>query len=630
MFCRSLTKYTRRKTRTVYVGEIPMGSDYPIRLQSMTTTNTLDVSNTVVQCIKIADAGADFVRITAQGIREAEALKDIKQALIKNGYNIPVIADIHFNPAAALIAAKYVDKVRINPGNFVDKVGDTDEPILLRKKLVELLNVCREHNTALRIGVNHGSLSARMLSKFGDTPKGMVESAMEFLQICKSENFGNVVVSMKSSNTRVMVYATRLLVDRMQDEDMDYPLHLGVTEAGEGEDGRIKSAVGIGTLLSDGLGDTIRVSLTEDPEKEIPVAKKLIDALQKRIEHAAILEVNESCLSAYEYRKRQSVEAESAPVGGNNPTAVAADLSNVSPIEEKDIKALGFKFDGYEWSAENGAPDVVYTGLSLIDVPTKGLSIIDGEQENVFTCNIEYLTRGFVEYIKENPSVLLILETDNANSVAEQRAFFLKLVEHGIMNPIIVRCTYDELDYEALQLRSAMDFGALLIDGFADGIMLSLAQKSNIVEVAEMTKFLDEDDKVRLVEQKTTFSRNVTSKDLVNTCFGILQAARVRFSKTEYIACPGCGRTLYNLQDTLQRVKVATSHLKGLKIGVMGCIVNGPGEMADADYGYVGAGPGKISLYKGKECVIKNISEDRAVDELIGLIKSNGDWIEKS
>jgi (E)-4-hydroxy-3-methylbut-2-enyl-diphosphate synthase len=594
----------------------------------MTTTNTLDISNTVAQCIKIADAGADFVRITAQGVREAEALKDIKQALIQSGYDIPVIADIHFNPAVALIAARHVDKVRINPGNFVDRVGDIDEPVLLQEKLVELLNVCREHNTALRIGVNHGSLSARMFSKYGDTPKGMVESAMEFLQICKSENFADVVVSMKSSNTRVMVYATRLLAKRMRDEGIDYPLHLGVTEAGEGEDGRIKSAVGIGTLLSDGLGDTIRVSLTEEPEREIPVARKLVNVFQKRTEHAAILEVDKGCLSAYGYTKRQSMEAESVPIGGNNPTAVVADLSNVSPIEEKDIKALGFKFDGHEWSSEDGTPDVIYTGLSLINVPTRGLNIIDGEQENVFTCNVEYLTKGFIEYIKENPAVLLILETDNANGVAEQRAFFLKLVELGVMNPVIVRRTYDEPDYEALQLQSAMDFGALLIDGFADGIMLSLAQKSNIVEVVEMAKSLGEDDKVRLVEQKTTFSRNVTSKDLAGTCFGILQAARVRFSKTEYIACPGCGRTLYNLQDTLRRVKLATGHLRGLKIGVMGCIVNGPGEMADADYGYVGAGTGKISLYKGKECVVRNISENKAVDELIGLIRSNGDWID--
>ncbi len=636
-------------TSQVFIGGIPMGGSNPIRLQSMTTTSTLDVEATVAQCIAIAKAGADYVRITAPGVREAEALQQIKSELKKRGYNIPLIADIHFNPAAAEVAACYVEKVRINPGNFVDKVGSADEPTALREKFVNLLDICKEHKTALRIGVNHGSLSARMLDKYGDTPRGMVESALEFLRICRDENFTNVVVSMKSSNTRVMVYATRMLAQRMTDEGMSYPLHLGVTEAGEGEDGRIKSAVGIGTLLGEGIGNTIRVSLTEEPQNEIPVAKKLASYFEKGQSRPT------ACHPAldhnfFDYRKRGTAPASAVSIGGNNPVAVVADLSHLSPIHEKDIENLGFAFDGSEWKSNGQTPDVLYVGLSEVDdFSVRGLKIIDDEQEDVLHCTLSYLNSEFIAFLKENPSMLLLLDAEGESGIEEQLEFFLALEKEDVKNPVVVHRTYSETDYEGLQLKSAADFGALLIDGFGDGVMLTVDRDVKIQEVVKSVRVNDEDaslrggttkqslegianqvrndsNTIRVVEQTATFTRNATPADLCHTSFGILQAARVRFSKTEYIACPGCGRTLFELQRTLQEVKLRTSHLKGLKIAVMGCIVNGPGEMADADYGYVGAGPSRVSLYKGKECVEKNIDQERAVDALIDLIKRNGDW----
>ncbi|MDR1226773.1 MAG: (E)-4-hydroxy-3-methylbut-2-enyl-diphosphate synthase [Prevotellaceae bacterium] len=642
MFCKNLYKYECRKSSEVKVGDVPMGESHPIRLQSMVTANTLDVAAVVKQCIQIAKAGADYVRITAPGVREAEALRQIKAELVKQGCDVPLIADIHFNPAAAKVAACYVEKVRINPGNFVDKVGKTDEPAELRSKFVDLLNVCKQHKTALRIGVNHGSLSARMLDKYGDTPLGMVESAMEFLRICEEEKFTDVVVSMKSSNTRVMVYATRLLVKKMNAEGMNFPLHLGVTEAGEGEDGRIKSAVGIGTLLADGLGDTIRVSLTEDPHLEIPVAKKLVDYFEKkcdcRVERSEkshemlhFIQHDKKSTSLHHnffgYKKRVSFLATAAAVGEQNPVSVWADLSRLSAIKNEDVEQLGFTFDGRRWVAGDKSPDVLYTGLVDIDLDTtNGLCIVDYEQEDVFRCKLSYLNKDLISYLKQNPSTLLLLEVSTGNAFAEQRAFFLQLEIHGVTNPVVICRTYNEPDYEALQLQSAADFGGLLIDGFADGVMLSLEGDTKIVEVHDTFKANEDKESRSMVVQKATFTRNATPADLVNTCFGILQASRVRFSKTEFISCPGCGRTLFNLQDTLQKVKAKTSHLKGLKIAVMGCIVNGPGEMADADYGYVGAGASKVSLYKGKECVARDIPERNAVEELIALIKKNGDW----
>jgi (E)-4-hydroxy-3-methylbut-2-enyl-diphosphate synthase len=589
----------------------------------MTTTDTLDVPATVAQCIAIAKAGADYVRITAQGVREAEALGQVKAALKKQGYNIPLIADIHFNPAAAEAAAQYVEKVRINPGNFVDRANGASEPAMLREKFVRLLNICRERHTALRIGVNHGSLSARMMSSYGDTPQGMVESAMEFLHICRDENFSSVVVSMKSSNTRVMVYATRLLAQRMAEEGMRYPLHMGVTEAGEGEDGRIKSAVGIGALLADGLGSTIRVSLTEEPQREIPVAKKLARyfAAKKRdflpYEHAEH--------NFFGYNKRATTPASAAPVGGNHPVAVAADLSPLTLITQKDIEQLGFTFDGQAWSSSGSTPDLIYTGTSETDgFPLHGLHLLSEESEALLGCKPTLPSADFIAFLQGHPHLLLMLALEGgARALEEQRRFFIRLKQHGVTNPVLLHRTCSEPDYEALQLQAAADFGALLIDGFGDGVMLSLLQPSDIKEAMASVRAEQHGAKLHIGEQRTNFTRRARPADLVNTGLCILQAARVRFSKTEYIACPGCGRTLFELQKTLQEVKRRTSHLKGLKIAVMGCIVNGPGEMADADYGYVGAGNGRVSLYRGKVRVKANIEQEHAVDELLLLVNED-------
>ncbi|MDR1021783.1 MAG: (E)-4-hydroxy-3-methylbut-2-enyl-diphosphate synthase [Prevotellaceae bacterium] len=614
------------KSTEVHIGNMPLGGAHPVRLQSMTTTNTLDVPATVAQCIAIAKAGADYVRITAQGVREAEALQQIKAALKKQGHNIPLIADIHFNPAAAEVAARYVEKVRINPGNFVDRASGADEPALLREKFVRLLNICKEHGTALRIGVNHGSLSVRMMDRYGDTPQGMVESAMEFLHICRDENFANVVVSMKSSNTRVMVYATRLLAQRMAKEGMSCPLHLGVTEAGEGEDGRIKSATGIGALLADGLGSTIRVSLTEEPQREIPVARKLARYFSAKAKSSSLYEDLEH--DFFSYAKRISTPASVASIGGHNPVAVAADLSRLPLIRRKDVELLGFTFDGQAWKGSDSTPDMIYVGMSEVDsFPLQNLHILSDESEDLLHCKPSYSGAGLFAFLKSKPHTLLMLALKSgAKALSEQRNFFLQLKKNGITNPVLLHRAYSEADYEYLQLQAAADFGSLLIDGFGDGIMLSLSQPSNIRETTTSVKTEQSDTALKAAEQKATFTRCARAMDLVGTGFSILQAARVRFSKTEYISCPGCGRTLFELQKTLQEVKARTAHLKGLKIAIMGCIVNGPGEMADADYGYVGAGPGRVSLYKGKVRMEAGVEQERAVDRLIMLIKENGDW----
>jgi (E)-4-hydroxy-3-methylbut-2-enyl-diphosphate synthase len=593
----------------------------------MTTTNTLDVPATVSQCIAIAKAGADYVRITAQGAREAEALRQVKSDLKKRGYSIPLVADVHFNPAAAEVAARYVEKVRINPGNFADRAGGAGEPALLREKFVRLLSACKEHGAALRVGVNHGSLSARMMGRYGDTPQGMVESAMEFLRICRDENFANVVASMKSSNTRVMVYATRLLAQRMAEEGMSYPLHLGVTEAGEGEDGRIKSAVGIGALLADGLGSTIRVSLTEEPQREIPVAKKLARYFSASANRPALPE--SPVHDFFGYAKRTSMPASIAPVGGQNPVAVAADLSQQKQITRRDVEMLGFTFDGQAWQGSDATPDVIYTGMSETDgFPQRGLRLLSDESESLLRCNPSFASDDFTAFLKSNPRALLMLTLENgARALGEQRSFFLRLKKNGVANPVLLHRTYSEADYESLQLQAAADFGALLIDGFGDGVMLSLSQPSTIREaVASAAGVEQRGAQPKLAGQKAAFTRSAGAADLVNTGFRILQAARVRFSATEYVACPGCGRTLFDLQKTLQAVKARTSHLKGLKIAVMGCIVNGPGEMADADYGYVGAGPGRVSLYKGRVRMETGVEQQHAVDRLTMLIKQSGDW----
>jgi (E)-4-hydroxy-3-methylbut-2-enyl-diphosphate synthase len=570
----------------VKAGQVGIGGNNPVRIQTMVTTPTSDIEATVRACMKVADAGAELVRITAPTVKDAEALGVIRQELRKRGYRIPLIADIHFNPEVAEIAARNVEKIRINPGNFTDKQAilqagipdfeqDWDKDLAkLRTRFVSLLNICKEYGTALRIGSNHGSLSGRIMSKYGDTPAGMVESAMEFLRICKDESFGNVVVSMKASNTRVMVDAYRLLVAAMNAEDMHYPLHLGVTEAGDGEDGRIKSAVGIGSLLADGLGDTIRVSLTEAPENEIPVARELV-------RHFASLHIRQA-------KKDGVFDYPDIKLSGKE-IVVISDLSKLNPVYESDIESLGF---GLQSGAlrKNPVPDYIYTGSSALMFDSETSKIIDYDNDNFMFCDCSMFNKSFLTWLKDNPDKTLVVSFDNAGSIAEQRAVFCNFIENNIVNKVIIARTYKEKNFEKLQIMAACDFGALLIDGFGDGVMLSAEQ-------------------------------SVSPKLVSDLCFRILQASRVRYTRTEYIACPGCGRTLFDLQETLKKVKKATSEFNNLKIGVMGCIVNGPGEMADADYGYVGAGPGKVSLYKGKEAVKKNIPQEEAIEELIKLIK---------
>lgn len=556
--------YRRRHSSTVQIGNVPLGGDNPIRIQSMTSTSTLDTDASVAQCRRIFDAGADYVRLTAQGVREAHNIGEIRAALHAAGYTKPLVADIHFNPKAAFEAAATTDKVRINPGNFVDaartfkKLEYTDEEYAaelekIRRAVVPFLAICREHHTAVRLGVNHGSLSDRIMSRYGDTPAGMVESAMEYLRIFREENFNDVAISIKASNTVIMVETVRRLVEEMDREDMHYPLHLGVTEAGDGEDGRIKSAVGIGTLLAEGIGDTVRVSLSEEPELEIPVARKLVDYITAREGHAPI----SGCFAKAYNRiapERRPTNAVGS-IGGQNVPVVATALSPA------DVAAIATKPDFF-----------------LSDVNWKAVDASDK-------------SKGF-----SNDDVLL-LTSHHANPVGEIEAFIHRLWDNGCKAPVVVRMSYDGANEEDVQVKAGADFGALLLNGLIDGIVLDAPNLPN-------------------------------NADAVAYSFGILQAARRRTTKTEYISCPSCGRTLYDLQHAVKEIKAATSHLKGLKIGIMGCIVNGPGEMADADYGYVGAAVGKVSLYKGKECVERNVPQDVALTHLIDLIKANGDWTE--
>lgn len=556
--------YRRRHSSTVQIGNVPLGGDNPIRIQSMTSTSTLDTDASVAQCRRIFDAGADYVRLTAQGVREAHNIGEIRAALHAAGYTKPLVADIHFNPKAAFEAAATTDKVRINPGNFVDaartfkKLEYTDEEYAaelekIRRAVVPFLAICREHHTAVRLGVNHGSLSDRIMSRYGDTPAGMVESAMEYLRIFREENFNDVAISIKASNTVIMVETVRRLVEEMDREDMHYPLHLGVTEAGDGEDGRIKSAVGIGTLLAEGIGDTVRVSLSEEPELEIPVARKLVDYITAREGHAPI----SGCFAKAYNRiapERRPTNA-GGSIGGQNVPVVATALSPA------DVAAIATKPDFF-----------------LSDVNWKEVDASDKSE-------------GFSD------DDVLLLTSHHANPVGEIEAFIHRLWDNGCKAPVVVRMSYDDANEEDVQVKAGADFGALLLNGLVDGIVLDAPNLPN-------------------------------NADAVAYSFGILQAARRRTTKTEYISCPSCGRTLYDLQHAVKEIKAATSHLKGLKIGIMGCIVNGPGEMADADYGYVGAAVGKVSLYKGKECVERNVPQDVALTHLIDLIKANGDWTE--
>ena len=587
-------KYSRRPASEVKVGMVKLGSDYPVRVQSMANTDTNDIENSVAQCIRIVEAGADIVRFTTQGIREAESVKLIHNAIREKGYNTPLVADIHFNANAADVAARNVEKVRINPGNYIGsiKIGDnsdyTDAEFAteyekIRARFIPFLNICKENNTAIRIGVNHGSLSERMMNRYGDTPRGMVESCMEFLNICREEDFHDVVISMKTSNTVMMVQTVRLLVDEMEKADLHYPLHLGVTEAGDGEDGRIKSAIGIGGLLLDGIGDTIRVSLSEEPEAEIPVARLLVSYIGERAEAAAIQAVESTQYSRYEYIRRTTHAV--GNIGGENVPVVFADkdggFSTIPDYLLVDNHVLSTNGDTYPVFEA----DYIQTLLS--------------DNSAIKFLKLEYadLTPELIGILNESTDIVVLLTTSHPNGVGEQRAFFHTLLNEGCTVPVVLCRSYAETDLQHLQIKAATDLGVLFIDGFGDGIFLE--NKGNIGVEA-----------------------------VCSVAFGILQGSRVRITKTEYVSCPSCGRTMFNLQTVIARIKARTSHLKGLKIGIMGCIVNGPGEMADADYGYVGAGRGKVSLYKKKECVERNIPEDDAVDKLIELIKVNGDWYE--
>lgn len=640
-YCNSLTQYSRFLTREVKIGDLLMGAHHPIRIQSMTTTDTMNTIATVEQSIRMIDAGCELVRVTAPSINEAKNLENIKKQLLKRGYKTPICADIHFTPNAAEYAARIVEKVRVNPGNYADKkkfevidYSDTayrEELERIRERFTPLVKICKEYGTAMRIGTNHGSLSDRILSRFGDTPLGMVESAFEFLTICEENNFYNIVISMKASNTQVMVQAYRLLVAKMIETNRNYPLHLGVTEAGDGEDGRIKSAVGIGTLLEDGLGDTVRVSLTEDPEFEIPVAKNLIDRYCLRINHTPIPEIPDNKIqlpyNPFEYKRRNSIEIMN--IGNNHVPRVVADYSEKKEIQPAGLFAAGYSYSVQfdKWSLSDQAADFIYCGDTEINFELPGtLGIIysaatwkknkEKKQtyplfniEEYFSSNekstslnfvlvtINSLTQKFINQIKNEKSLVLVIETTNSHAMPELRRMMLELEFNGCQTPVIIKRYYAQLSDSCFQLYSATDFGGLLIDGLGDGIW---------------------------IQQKDCVSPMKAN----STAFGILQATRTRISKTEYISCPSCGRTLFDLQETTQKIRSKTSHLKGVKIGIMGCIVNGPGEMADADYGYVGTGAGKISLYKGKEVVKKNITSETAVDELIALIKEHGDWVD--
>jgi (E)-4-hydroxy-3-methylbut-2-enyl-diphosphate synthase len=630
--------YKRLKTHEVQIGDLLMGAQHPIRVQSMTTTDTMDTNATVTQSIRMIEAGCELVRITAPSINEARNLEQIKSKLRSKGYNTPLCADIHFTPNAAEYAARIVEKVRVNPGNYADKkkfeqIEYTDitynaELERIYDRFLPLVKICKTYGTAMRIGTNHGSLSDRILSRYGDTPKGMVESALEFIRICESEQYYNLVISMKASNTQVMVQAYRMLVAEMRKTERSYPLHLGVTEAGDGEDGRIKSAVGIGTLLEDGIGDTVRVSLTEDPEFEIPVARALINRYATKRSSAVNIAYNKDLnYNPFAYERQQSCKIQH--IGLNQPPIVISELS-----ENKEIKPANFYAAGYsysiqsdKWHIADQAADFIYIGNAdfSFEIPgTLGIiqnlsqwiknshrerfyplfslkqfleyKAIDAIQIGFVVCKSFEDWMEFLKLKKYHKSIVAVLESSEMASVYFWRQMLFEMEKNTEMPNVIFKKAYVESNPELLSINAAVDLGALLIDGFGDGIWISAS--------------------------------NISLADRCSISFGILQATRTRISKTEYISCPSCGRTLFDLQETTQKIRARTHHLKGIKIGIMGCIVNGPGEMADADYGYVGTGTDKISLYKGQELVKKNIQAQTAVDALIELIQQHGDWVE--
>ena len=666
-YCESLTEYKRLPTREVKIGDLLLGNFHPIRVQTMTTTDTMDTMATVEQSIRCIEAGSELVRITAPSKKEAENLLNIKNELRKRGYNTPLVADIHFTPNAAEIAARIVEKVRVNPGNYVDKkkfelieysdAEYAEEIDRIRERFTPLVTICRQYGTAMRIGTNHGSLSDRIMSRYGDTPMGMVESAMEFLRIARNESYHNIVLSMKSSNPLVMVEAYRLLIKVMMDEFGEaYPLHLGVTEAGDGEDGRIKSAIGIGSLLEDGIGDTIRVSLTEDPEFEIPVCKDLV----KRYNQSTIKKEpseNEARVpwSPFEYKRREARLVDN--IGGKHVPVVIADLSRIDKITPTHLQSIGYTYDKAtdKWTISDGAADYVFTGHQLIDFALPGtLKVIvypdawetflkskagKGEQKyfpifqdtgfveaNAISDKLNFVMMdcfsnstgvydfSILEKIAIDQTVVICLSSTNQNAMQSVRRMFMELENRKINNPVILITDSGWQTPDEHLIHFATETGALLLDGFGDGICLgynSKAQMENL-QVTGRTYLAVKD-----IYQFTN-----------NTAFSILQATRTRISKTEYISCPSCGRTLFDLQETTAKIRSRTNHLKGVKIAIMGCIVNGPGEMADADFGYVGSGPGKITLYRGKEVIKRNVNSEVAVDELINLLKENEAWIE--
>lgn len=630
-YCNDYLNRSRFATREVKIGNVGFGGSNPVRIQSMTTTDTMDTEASVEQSIRMIDAGCELVRLTAPSKKDAENLLNIKSALVERGYETPLVADIHFTPNAAEIAAKIVEKVRVNPGNYADKkrfeeIDYTNESYQaeldrIEKKFTPLVLLCKEEGTAMRIGTNHGSLSDRILSRYGDTPEGMVESAMEFLNICRKHDFHDIVLSMKASNTLVMVQAYRLLMATMAKHGMNYPIHLGVTEAGDGEDGRIKSAVGIGALLEDGIGDTVRVSLTEAPEAEIPVAQKLVDKFSKANNLTIDYKITDLPYNPYAYQRYNTNNV--GKVGSGNVPVVIADVSEINEVKPSHLFGYGYMYSVPldKWNLTDSAADFVYIGNKVLNFEVPGtlqvlcdleiwqsdyqsrdgfFPIIDGDSIDKMDSNQVFFLRhnavnSDVTFLENYPNCVVILESEHANKAQLYRNIHLKFAKNGVKSPVILSSRHDSEDVETFQLWTSSDLGVSLIDGFGDGVWLQGKVSSQII--------------------------NATS-------FGILQATRTRISKTEYISCPSCGRTLFDLQETTAKIRAKTSHLKGVKIGIMGCIVNGPGEMADADYGYVGTGPGKIHLYKEKEVVRKNVPEDEAVDALIDLIREHGDWLE--
>jgi len=660
LYAHSLTEYQRLNTVPVTVGDLVIGGGKPIRVQTMTTYDTMDTIRTVEQSIRCIEAGAELIRITAPSKKEAENLQNIKNEIRRRGYKTPIVADIHFTPNAAEIAARIVEKVRVNPGNYADKKKfefidynnkEYQEEIeRIRERFLPLIKICKDHGTAMRIGTNHGSLSDRIMSRYGDSPMGMVESAMEFLRIARSENYHQIVLSMKSSNPIVMVEAYRLLVKTMNEEfNLLYPLHIGVTEAGDGEDGRIKSAIGIGTLLEDGLGDTIRVSLTEDPEFEIPVCQDVVARYVSKTNKTGIVPVEKISYSPFEYKRRKTDAV--LNIGGGHPPVVVADYMQERNFSRESLLRIGYTYheSSDKWNIGDAAADLIYTGKKIpdFDLPgtlkvicnydvwktldQKGLNaeekyfpLFFGEElakadswsnsMNILSLDADQnYSENLFNLLKKIPGLVLALYSDNKNPVLSVRRFISEIMSRNLGIPVILAVETKEKTIDRQLIDFAVEAGALLTDGMGDGIWL-------INNPGEM--------KTDRVSGRTYLIAENNHQFLNNTSFSILQAARTRISKTEYISCPSCGRTLFDLQETTARIRSVTSHLKGLKIAIMGCIVNGPGEMADADFGYVGSGPGKITLYKGKEVMKRGVNSETAVDELISLLKEHNEWVE--